>query len=165
MGQACPVSVLTALTALGIVVGLIGTVVVVFPGMLIVWGSVLAWALVGDNPYRWWVLGFASLLFLASLVLKYLVPGRRLNDAGVPGWALLAAGAGAVVGFFVLPVIGFFVGFVAGLLAAELTRRRDLSAAWPATKQALGAVGISVAIELFVGLLIAAGWAAAVVAA
>ena len=158
-------SLLTALTALGIVVGLIGTVAVVLPGMLIVWGSVLAWALIGDNPYRWWVLGFASVLFVASLVLKYLVPGRRLNEAGVPGWALLAAGAGGVIGFFVIPVVGFFVGFVVGLLAAEMTRLRDLSAAWPATKQALGAVGISVAIELFAGLLIAAGWATAVVAA
>ena len=158
-------SVLTALTGLGIVVGLVGTVAVVLPGMLIGWGSVLAWALVGDNPYRWWVLGFASVLFVASLVLKYLVPGRRLNEAGVPGWALLAAGAGGVVGFFVIPVVGFFVGFVAGLLAAELTRLRDLSAAWPATKQALAAVGLSVAIELFAGLLIAAGWVTAVVAA
>ena len=157
-------SLLTALTALGIVVGLIGTVAVVLPGMLIVWGSVLAWALIGDNPYRWWVLGVASLLFVASLVLKYLIPGRRLNEAGVPGWALLAAAVGGVIGFFVIPVVGFFVGFVAGLLAAEMTRLRDLSAAWPATKQALGAVGISVAIELFAGLLIAAGWATAVIA-
>ncbi len=158
-------SVVTALTALGIVLGLVGTVAVVLPGIVLVWGSVLVWSLVGDNPYRWWVLGVASLLLVVSLVLKYLVPGRRLNEAGVPGWALLAAAVGGVVGFFVIPVVGFFVGFVAGLLAAELTRLRDLSAAWPATKQALGAVGISVAIELFAGLLIAAGWLTAVVAA
>jgi uncharacterized protein YqgC (DUF456 family) len=158
------VSVLTALTALGIVLGLVGTVAVVLPGMLLVFASVLGWALIGDNPYRWWVLGFASVLFATSLVLKYLVPGRRLNDAGVPGWALLAAAVGGVIGFFVIPVIGFFVGFVVGLLGAEMARLRDLSAAWPATKQALGAVGISVAIELFAGLLIAAAWGAAVIA-
>lgn len=157
-------SVLTALTALGIVLGLVGTVAVVLPGIVLVWGSVLAWALIGDNPYRWWVLGVASALVIASLVLKYLVPGRRLNQAGVPGWALLAAAVGGVIGFFVIPVVGFFVGFVIGLLAAELTRHRDLATAWPATKQALGAVGISVAIELFAGLLIAAGWTTAVIA-
>lgn len=155
---------LTLLTGVGILAGLIGTVVVVVPGMLVVWGSVLVWALLGENPYRWWVLGFASVLFLASLVLKYLVPGRRLNEAGVPGWTLLVAGIGGIVGFFTIPIVGFFVGFIGALLLAELIRLKDLSAAWPATKQALGAVGISVAIELLAGLLIAASWLAAVVA-
>lgn len=155
---------LTVLTGLGIVAGLIGTVSVVLPGILIVWGSVLVWGLVGDNEYRWWAVGVATLLVVASTVLKYVVPGRRLSEAGVPGSALAVAGIAGVVGFFVIPVVGFFVGFIGGLLAAELNRLRDLSAAWPATKQALVAVGISVAVELFFGLLIAAGWVAAVVA-
>jgi uncharacterized protein YqgC (DUF456 family) len=159
------VSALTVLTGLGIVAGLIGTVIVVVPGILIVWASVLVWALVGDNPYRWWALGAATLLVVASTVLKYLVPGRRLAQAGVPGWTLAVAGLGGVVGFFVIPVVGFFVGFVLGLLGAELLRLRDIAAAWPATTSALAAVGISVAVELFAGLLIAAAWAAAVIAA
>lgn len=156
---------LTVLTGLGIIAGLIGTVIVVLPGILIVWGSVLIWALLGENPYRWWVVGVATALVVASTVLKYLVPGRRLSQAGVPGSALAIAGAAGVVGFFVIPVVGFFVGFVAGLLGAEMYRLRELSAAWPATKQALVAVGISVAVELFFGMLIAASWAAALIRA
>lgn len=156
---------LTVLTGVGIVVGLIGTVVVVLPGILIVWGSVLVWALVGENPYRWWVLGVATLLVVASTVLKYLVPGRRLSAAGVPGSALAVAGLAGVVGFFVIPVVGFFVGFVLGLLAMEMHRLRDFDTAWPATKRALVAVGISVAVELFFGMLIAASWVTALIAA
>lgn len=156
---------LTVLTGVGILAGLVGTVVVVVPGILIVWGSVLVWALLGENPYRWWVLAFATALIVASTVLKYLVPGRRLAEAGVPGWTLAVAGIGGVVGFFLIPVVGFFVGFVLGLLASEMMRLRELSAAWPATKTALLAVGISVAVELFAGLMIAAGWATALVAA
>lgn len=156
---------LTVLTGLGILVGLVGTVVVVVPGIIIVWASVLAWALLGENPYRWWVLAFATIALLASTVLKYLVPGRRLSDAGVPGWTLAVAGVVGIVGFFVIPVVGFFVGFVVGLLGAELARLKDLSVAWPATKSALGAVGLSVAIELFAGMLIATGWVAALIVA
>lgn len=156
---------LTVLTGLGIIVGLVGTVIVVVPGIVIVWGSVLVWALLGDNPYRWWVVAFATVALLASTVLKYLVPGRRLSDAGVPGWTLAVAGVAGIVGFFVIPVIGFFVGFILGLLGAELVRLKDLSVAWPATKSALGAVGLSVAIELFAGMLIATGWIAALIAA
>lgn len=157
-------SALTLFTGLGIVAGLVGTIVVVLPGILIVWASVLVWALVGENPYRWWVLGAATVIVAASTVLKYLVPGRRLTEAGVPGWTLALAGLGGVVGFFLIPVVGFFVGFVLGLLGAELVRLKDLAVAWPATKTALVAVGISVAVELFSGLVIAAVWVAAVVA-
>ena len=50
---------LTVLTGIGIIAGLVGTVVVVVPGIVIVWGSVLVWALLGENPYRWWVLSTA----------------------------------------------------------------------------------------------------------
>jgi uncharacterized protein YqgC (DUF456 family) len=159
------VTALTVLTGLGIIVGLVGTVIVIVPGIVIVWGSVLVWALLGDNDYRWWVVAFATVALLASTVLKYLVPGRRLSDAGVPGWTLAVAGVAGIVGFFVIPVVGFFVGFVLGLLGAELVRLKDLSVAWPATKSALGAVGLSVAIELFAGMLIATGWVAALVVA
>jgi uncharacterized protein YqgC (DUF456 family) len=159
------VTALTVLTGIGIIAGLVGTVVVVVPGIVIVWGSVLVWALLGENPYRWWVLGFATVLIAASTVLKYLVPGRRLAEAGVPGWTLAVAGVAGVVGFFVIPVVGFFVGFVLGLLASEMVRLRELSVAWPATKAALVAVGISVAVELFAGLMIAAGWTAALISA
>jgi uncharacterized protein YqgC (DUF456 family) len=98
-------------------------------------------------------------------VLKYLVPGRRLSDAGVPGWTLALAGVAGVVGFFLIPIVGFFVGFILGLLGAELVRLKDLSVAWPATKSALGAVGLSVAIELFAGMLITTAWVAALVVA
>lgn len=156
---------LTVLSGIGIVAGLVGTITVVLPGIVIVWGSVLLWSLLGDNPYRWWVLAAATVLLVGSTALKYLVPGRRLSEAGVPGWTLVVAGVSAIVGFVVIPVVGFIIGFVLGLLAAEMLRLRDLSVAWPATKAALTAVGISVAVELFAGLLIAGAWVAAVVAA
>ena len=67
-------SALTVLTAIGIVAGLIGTVAVVLPGMLIVWGSVLAWALIGDNPYRWQDLT-SSELFGGKKVVVFSLPG------------------------------------------------------------------------------------------
>jgi uncharacterized protein YqgC (DUF456 family) len=156
---------LTLAVAVGILAGLIGTVVVVLPGILIVWGSLLVWSLLADNPYRWVVLVVATALLGASIVLKYLIPGRRLSESGVPGWTLLVAGVAGIVGFFVIPVVGFFLGFVLGLLASETVRLKQMSAAWPATKNALVAVGISVAVELFAGLLMTATWLVAVLAA
>jgi uncharacterized protein len=68
-----------------------------------------------------------------------------------------------VVGFFVVPVIGLFIGFVVGVFAAEW-RRLGHARAWPSTKHALKAAGLSILIELCFGVLAAWAWVAGVVA-
>ncbi len=67
-----------------------------------------------------------------------------------------------VAGFFVIPVIGLVVGFVLGVYLAELNRV-GTTLAWPATKHALKAVGLSILIELVATLFAAATWVAGVV--
>ena len=81
----------------------------------------------------------------------------------VPSWTTLCGVAVGVVGFFVIPVIGLFIGFVLGVYLAEY-RRVGGAAAWPSTKEALRAVGVSMLIELAAGVLAALVWVAGVVA-
>nr|WP_246210013.1 DUF456 domain-containing protein [Nocardioides piscis] len=66
------------------------------------------------------------------------------------------------MGFFVIPVVGLFIGFVLGVYAAE-HRRLGSAAAWPATKHALKAVGLSILIELAAAMLAVATWIVGVV--
>ena len=63
----------------------------------------------------------------------------------------------AIVGFFVVPVVGVFIGFVLGIYASEV-QRVGARMAWPSTKAALRAVGVSTLIELTSTLLAAAVW-------
>jgi uncharacterized protein YqgC (DUF456 family) len=67
-----------------------------------------------------------------------------------------------VVGFFVIPVVGLVIGFVAGVYVAEL-RRLGRERAGRSTALALRAVGLSVLIELAAGLLAAMAWVTGVV--
>lgn len=143
---------------LAIVVGLVGIVVPVLPGLLLVWGAIAVWALVDASATGWALLAVATVLVALSQVVKYLVPGRRLRDAGVPTRSIVAGGVLGIVGFFVVPVVGLFVGFVGGVYLAELARLRRHDAAWPSTLHALKAAGLSILIELLTGLLLAAGW-------
>ncbi len=149
---------MTVLAGLMIVVGLLGIVLPVLPGLLLCWAGVLVWAIAEQTSWAWTVLGVATLVFAIGSVVKYLLPGRRMRDAGVPLATLVIGTVLGIVGFFVVPVLGMIVGFVAGIYLAERVRLGDNSAAWPSTVASLKAVGFSMAIELLTGLLILVAW-------
>lgn len=141
-----------------IVIGLLGIVSLVLPGLIVVLAGVAVWAIPRGDAVGWWVLGIAGALVVVGTVAKYLLPGRRLKDAGVPGRTLMAGAGLGVVGFFVVPVIGLFLGFVLGVWLAELVRLPDRRRAWTSARAALTAVGFSMLIELAAGLLATAAW-------
>ena len=147
--------------ALGIAVGLVGILVPVLPGGLLIVVAILVWAVDVGGGTAWTVFAVATTLVVVGAVVKYVVPGRRLKDAGIPAstqWTGVVLG---VVGFFVIPVLGLFVGFVLGIYLAE-RRRLGAAAAGPSTKASLRAVGLSILIELLAGVLAAGTWVAGV---
>jgi uncharacterized protein YqgC (DUF456 family) len=137
----------------------------VLPGLLLVWGGIAVWSFSERGALAWTVLGLATLVIAAGALVKYLVPGRRLRDAGVPWRTLLAGAVLGVIGFFVVPVVGLPLGFVLGVYVAELVRLGGQAEAWQSTRRALGAVGLSILIELGVALLATAIWVTGVVLA
>ena len=153
---------LEVLVALTIAVGLVGVLVPVLPGSLLVGAAIVLWAVERGEATAWIVTTVALLLLVTGAVVKYLVPGRRLQRVGVPTSTLLAGGVLGIVGFFVVPVVGLPLGFVLGIYVAEW-RRLGHRAAWPATVHALKAVGLGILIELGFGILAAVTWAIGVV--
>lgn len=153
---------LEVVVALVIAMGVVGVVVPLLPGSLLVLGAVLVWAVDLGTGLAWAVFAVATGFLALGAVVKYVVPGRRLKDNGIPTTTLLLGGVLGVVGFFVVPVVGLLVGFVLGVYLAELNRV-GRAAAWPATTHALKAVGLSLLIELTAALLAAATWATGVV--
>jgi uncharacterized protein YqgC (DUF456 family) len=156
------VSAVEIAVAVAIAVGLATTVVPVLPGTLIIGGAIVVWASETGGTTAWLVLAAAVVLLAAGAVLKLLLPGRRLKDAGIPTSTQLAGAAVGIVGFFVVPLVGLFLGFALSVYLAEW-RRMGRVAAWPSTRQALGAAGLSILIELLFGLLAAASWVVGVV--
>lgn len=156
-------STVTLICGLAILVGIVGVVVPVLPGLVLCWVSVLAWTLLAHaGPGRWAVLAVATVILAMGIVVKYVLPGRSLKNAGVPNRSLLAGGALGAVGFFVIPVVGLFLGFVLGIYLAEQVRLRSSGPAWQSTRHALKAAGLSVLIEGLAALGIAATWATGV---
>lgn len=140
-----------------VLVGVVGVVVPLLPGTLLVAAAVVVWAIDTGTATAWVYAAVALVLLAVGVVVKYAVPGKRLKESGVPTSTLLLGGILAVVGFFVIPVLGAFLGFVLGVYLAEV-RRLGSRRAWPATRAALAAVGLSVLIELVAALLAAVVW-------
>jgi uncharacterized protein YqgC (DUF456 family) len=150
------------LVGLAIVVGLVGIIVPVLPGTSLILAAVLVWSITHGTAVAWVVFAVVTTLLVAGGIVKYAVPGRGLKAAGVPNRTILLGTALGVVGFFVVPVVGLFLGFVLGVYLAELQRLGGEDA-WPSTKHALRAVGLSVLIELSAAMLAAGTWLVAVV--
>lgn len=145
------------LVGLAILLGVAGTIVPVLPGSLVVLVAVLVWAISTGTPTGWAVFATVGLLLAIGQVVMYLVPGRRLQAAGIPGRTLLVGGLLGFVGFFVVPVVGLFLGFIGGVYLMELSRV-GAAQAWPATVHALKAAGLSMLIELASSLLAGSVW-------
>jgi hypothetical protein len=154
----------TVVPPLLILVGLVGIVVPVLPGLVLVLGGVLVWALVEGSALGWGIFAACALVTVAGYVLQYTLPGRRMRERGVSSSTLYLAVLFGIVGFFVIPVVGAVVGFVLGIFVVELGRSRDRLQAWTRTKHALVAVLHSIGIELAAGLVVAALYVAGVVA-
>jgi hypothetical protein len=150
------------LVALAILAGLFGIVVPLLPGLVLELGAILIWALVVGEALAWGVAIFCLALGALGTVFKFLVPGRRLKESGMPTRTLVIAIAVGVVGFFAIPVVGAPIGFIAAIYVAERIRVGP-EQAWPATRTSLGAVAVSIGIELVTGVVVAGIWFVAVI--
>jgi hypothetical protein len=155
-------TLLVVLCGLAIVVGIVGVVVPVLPGLFLCLAAVLAWAILGDGGTtgRWTVLALCAGWVAVGTVVKYTWPGRRMKAIGVPTRTLVFGVVLGIAGMFVIPVVGLPIGFVAGVWLAEAQRHGGFSPAWPSTVAALKAAGLSVLVELGAAFLVALTWVA-----
>lgn len=141
-----------------ILVGLIGVLVPALPGAVLVLAAILVWAAEVATSTSWLIFGVAAVCIAVSQIIKFTVPRRRMAAAGVPRSSLVAGALLGVIGFFVIPVAGLVIGFVAAVYATERRRLGSRQAAWLSTRSAIRAVGLSLLIEFGGALLAAAAW-------
>ncbi|MFJ9350834.1 DUF456 domain-containing protein [Streptomyces sp. NPDC101237] len=151
------------LVGLVLALGLCGVLVPGVPGSWLVWAGVLWWALYDPRPLAWAVLVGASVVLLLTQVVRWVLPPRRLRASGATARTVGYAGAGALLGFVLLPVVGAIPGFMAGIYLHERLRLGRRAEAVAALRATMDAGGSSVLAELFGCLVVTAGWLAAVV--
>lgn len=154
------------MTTFGIVVvgllmlaGLCGVVVPVIPGLLLILGVGLWWAIGdGGTTAHWITFTAIAIIGVLGTYLKYAVPAKRTSQAGASNISMVFALVLGVVGMFVIPIIGGPIGFVVGVYLAERKRLKAHTPAWLATKGALKGFALSMLIEFTAAVLMIGAW-------
>ncbi len=150
----------TVLVALAIVVGIVGTLAPVVPGLALVWVAML---LYGVTLGFGWIgaiaMLVATLLVGLGMYLGVRIPQRTASRSGVSIRGQFLGLLLAVVGFFAIPVVGAPVGFVFGVWLVRRQDTGDSGEAWRSTKAAIGSMVRASAAQALCGLGMAAAWA------
>ncbi|MBC9726516.1 DUF456 domain-containing protein [Streptomyces sp. TRM68367] len=150
------------LVGLVILLGLCGVLVPGVPGSWLVWAAVMWWALKDPRAVAWGVLVGATVVLFLSQVVRWALPPRRLKASGATRRMTVYAGAGAFLGFVLVPVLGAIPGFMGGIYVSERLRLGRHGEALAALRTAMRSGGSSVLTELFTCLLITGAWLGAV---
>ena len=152
----------TVLAGILLVVAAAGTIYPVLPGSLIAIVTLLLWAWAMGSWPAWVAAVLGSLICVVGWSASAVLTGRKLKQLEVPRWSILVAVVGGVVGMFLIPVVGMFVGFAAALFASEAVRHGDLGHALHYSIQTLKAMGTGILVEFLLVCVAASVWSAGV---
>ena len=154
---------LETLTLFVLLIGLIGLIVPVFPGLTIMWLGALVYALLQQSAgqmtsWDWVLFGIITLLMIGGNILDNLIIAYKMRDKYIPWSSILWAFAiGIVASIFFTPLVGLVAAPV-GLFVAELRRLKDRNAAIDSTKTYMIGWGWAFGARFLIGLMITGFW-------
>jgi hypothetical protein len=150
---------LAVVVGLARAVGLAGTIFPILPGLLLMWAAALLYGLVGGfNGVGIAAMFVITVLTVAGVAAGVVIPKKAAGTAGASRSSLLLGAAVAVVGFFVVPIVGLPLGGALGIFLGEQLRTGDRRVAWIATKATLTGFGLAALAQFGAGVLVVLTW-------
>ncbi len=133
---------------LGMLIGFFGLFLVFFPGLTVIWVSILLWGITTSFNYKvgpWtFTLTIATFMVITMLmalgnVLDNVLMAGGARSKGASWWAIILSFVGMIVGSIFLSPLGGLAAALLVLFALELVRIKDYKAAIRSTSSmALG---------------------------
>ena len=148
------------IAVLFILVGLVGVILPVLPGILLVWLSVFFYFLVERaldyTAVDALTFGVITALALVAGTSEVWLPLLGARQRGSSKRAMVAGLLGALIGTFALPIplIGTIAGYAAGVLLGEYQKHGDWDKALRADAGGLAGWGIATVLQLVTGFVI-----------
>ena len=154
---------LETFTLFVMLVGLVGLIVPVFPGLTVMWLATLVYALIQSaadkmTGWDWFAFAIITLLMIGGNIIDNIIIARKMRDHFIPwGSILIAFAAGIIVSIFFTPLVGL-VAAPLGLFLAELRRLKDRDAAITSTKAYMIGWGWAFGVRFVIGVFITGLW-------
>ena len=156
-------ALLQTLTLFVLLIGLVGLVVPVFPGLTVMWLGTLVYALLEYSAHLmtgwdWFLFALITLLMIVGNIIDNIIITRKMRDQYVP-WSsiLIAFTVSLIASVFLTPLVGLVAAPV-GLFAAEVTRLRDRSKAFASTKAYMVGWGWAFVARFLIGIGMTGLW-------
>ena len=142
-----------------ILVGLIGLVIPVFPGLVVIWAGALLYAIVtGFDTLAIVMFILITLLMIAGSTVDNIFMGAGARKGGASWLTIAVALFGAVVGTIIFPPIGGIIAAPLAVLILEFWRTREMKKAGSALVGLATGWGLSFLARFGIGVLMMILW-------
>ena len=155
--------IVTVVAGILLAVAVFGTIYPLLPGSPVALVTLIAWGWVLGSAASWTAAGIGALFVCVGWSASAVLTGRKLKKQSIPKGSILVAALAGIVGMFVIPVAGLFLGFAGGLFLSEYVRLRDSRTAGRSSVETLKAMGMGMLIEFFMVSLAASVWTIGVI--
>ena len=156
-------SLLQWLTLIFMLVGLVGLIIPIFPGIELIWLAAFIYALFEYFAGRmelsgWLMLGLITVVLVVGIFVDNIIITNKLRETGTPWKSIgLSYTAGLLSSLFLTPIAALFITPLA-LYAAEYWRLRDARQSLTSLKGWLVGSGWTFLAEFALGVLMIGLW-------
>jgi len=147
------------LTQFFMLLGLVGLLIPIFPGVFVMWLAALGYGIAtGFSTVGIVIFVVITLLMVAGSLADNLLMGVGARQGGAPWGVILVALVAGVIGTLIFPPFGGIIAAPLAILILEYLRVRDWRKAWLALRGLATGWGLSFVARFLIGLLIMGMW-------
>ncbi len=110
------------------IIGMLGTIYPVLPGVLAIYGAFFVYGLmVGFEEFGIWFWSIQTLILLILIIADYAVGAVSVKKVGGSRASVIGMTIGLLIGPFVIPAAGLILGPFLGAVLGELTQNQSLN--------------------------------------
>lgn len=147
------------LVGLTMVVGWLSLLIVIVPGLVIMWVGALGYGIfTGFDTTGWIIFAIMTVLMVVGSLIDNFLMGASARQKGASWWSLGAAWVGAIIGTIVLPPIGGLIFALLALFLVEYFRLKDSKQAFDSSTSLATGCGWAVGVRLVIGFIMLILW-------
>ena len=147
------------LTLFFILVGLVGLIVPIFPGIVVIWMATLVYGIVaGFNTVGIIIFVVLTILMIAGTTADNFFMAAGSRKGGASWWTIAAGLLAGVIGTIVFPPFGGLIAAPLVIMLIEFLRVQEIDKAWRATRGLMLGWGLSFFVRLGIGVLMLVLW-------